>query len=96
MTKQKLQLWIHVVSLLIALAGGLLGAADKITAIPGLPGWLSMAFPVVIAFSIVVNSSGGMIVAALSKWLVDETTGTVPPPNPPIAPVTPAQPIQPV
>jgi hypothetical protein len=55
---------VHIVSSLVAAAGGILSIGDKITAMPGLPPNLVNAWPVVLVIATIIDRVGSAIVDA--------------------------------
>jgi hypothetical protein len=72
MTPKHIRTLIHIVSLLIALAGGVLAIGDTIKAIPGLPPNLANSWPMFLAGATAVDRIGGILVSEMTKWLVND------------------------
>lgn len=54
---------INIVSLIIAIVGVILAIGDKLTDIPGLPGWLVSSWPFVFFLATIINRIGAAILA---------------------------------
>lgn len=59
------KLIIDLVSLCVAIAGGILAVANQITAIHDLPGWLTNSWPAVLAGATLIDRIGNIILNAL-------------------------------
>lgn len=82
MTPQQVKLTINLVSLFIALASGILAVGQQMSGIPGLPGWLTTAWPVVTISAMAIDRIGNII--------VDYLKGQQPPvPAPPLTVASP-------
>lgn len=54
---------IRLVTAGLAVTSGILAVGDKITSMPGVPGWLTSAWPVVLAFSTIFDRIGHVLIA---------------------------------
>lgn len=54
---------IRIITALMALASGILAAGDKIVSMPGLPGWLTTAWPLVLVGAGIFNSVAQILIA---------------------------------
>lgn len=46
---------IRIITAFIALTSGILAIGDKLTAMPGLPGWVTSSWPLVLAIATIFN-----------------------------------------
>lgn len=67
MTTNQIKTIINIVSLLIAIASGILAIGQQIQGIPGIPGWLSTAWPVVTISAMMIDRIGNIIVDYLKN-----------------------------
>lgn len=58
----KPKLYIHITSTLVASAGAILALGDKVVSMPGLPGWLVNAWPLVLFSATVIDRIGSALV----------------------------------
>ena len=53
---------VNTVSLIVAIVGAILSVGDKITAVPGLPGWLVNAWPLVFFLATLIHRLGPALI----------------------------------
>lgn len=75
MTKNHLD----IASLAVAIAGGILAVSNQLIAIPGLPGWLTCSWPVVLALATLVDRIGNIVLRVAPAPMPALPIETLPP-----------------
>lgn len=67
------KLWVRIAASVVAASGAILAIGDKIIAMPGLPGDLVNAWPLVMFAAILTNQVGAAIIEGLKEKSDKET-----------------------
>lgn len=68
---------VHILSLLIAIAGGILSFGDKWISMPGVPDWLTHSWPTFVFAATVVDRMGNLLIDKIPKIFASANPSTV-------------------